>query len=164
MNIHWKIFNVLNLICLTLVTGFFVLPIIQHPYPVNDLLDTFFYVITGFVMLIVIINCLHNIFLTRLLDSTQKLTATRKVFYWILLLLFMIVILVFAYSFVEHLATVFTQTGAYQSYFKPRLFTESLSVTVTGFYIIVMQIKLFRKIKNHSRQELDDSIDEIGTE
>lgn len=164
MNKHWKIFNVINLICLTLVISLVGLPHFNDPYPLADIRDIFLYVLIALIPVTVISNCLHNIFLTRIYAAGKGLSTIRKIFFWILLTLFTIIVLFFLFQFLSSLYFRLKYTGAYRSPdFKSRIFIELLSFSVTGFYIIVMQVILFFRIKRFYRQKLDSFIDEIGS-
>lgn len=164
MNIHWKIFNVVNLICLALTTSFFVWRLGAFYRPLNDSADFLFYGILLSVFLAVIIDCVNNIFLTRLHADGRNLTLTRKICFWILLILFVGAISLFAYNTAYVTWRYFRYTGAYKPYFNQRYLMHVLSISVTGLYIIIMQIVLFFRIRSSYRQAIKDTISEIGSQ
>jgi hypothetical protein len=163
MNIHWKIFNVINMIHLVMVTGIFLWPFfLGFGSSFSDPRDIIFFVFLVLVVFTVIINCLHNISLTRVLAAGRKLTTLRKVGFWILLILFAAVVFLFIQQLFVQLSVRFTR--AYIPRSNTNNLIKALSISLTGVYIIVMQMILFSSIKNAYRQNLDDSINEIGTE
>jgi hypothetical protein len=143
--------------------GFFALPLFSRPHPLNKITDIFFYLIIFLMLLIVITNCLHNIFLTKVYAAGGRLTTIKKTGFWILLILFTTIVLAFTYQFFISLSLRRRYTGAYRPYFNLRIFAQTLSISITGFYIIAMQVILFFSIKRSYRQELDNSIDELGS-
>ncbi len=161
MNAHWRIFNILNLICLTLYTSFVVWPIFERP-PLDLLHHKLFYLINLLVLLIVVVNCIHNIILTGILASERYFTLIRKIFFWILYTLFTAVILVIVYFIPDVLLYYFREKGTLLESFNLRQVVQMLSILATGLYIIVMQIILFFKIKRSYRRGLNNSVDEIG--
>jgi hypothetical protein len=163
MNLHWKIFNVINLICLTLVISLFVQDIFNFSRSLDDISDVFSYVVVCLIPIIVVTNCLHNISLTKIYTTGEKLTSFRKVYFWILLSLFLIIVFGAIFQFIFGLTIKIQYSGYYQAPFIYRILLQLLSVSITGLYIIVMQLRIFFKIKSSSRQELDNSINQLGT-
>ena len=163
MNIHWKIFNVINFICLTLIISLIGWPLFKNSRPLNNAIDLVFYVFVILIPMVVTINCLHNLSLTKVYTASEKLTIIRKISFWILLALFTLIILACIYQFFNTLHILMKSTGAYKPYLNLRIFIQVLSISVTGIYIILMQVNLFFKINRSYRQGLDNFIDEIGS-
>ena len=161
MNTHWKIFNIVNLTCISLVTSLFIWPILRDS-DLSASTNRFFYIVGLSILLVVTANCLHNISLTRLLTVERNLTLTRKIFFWILCILFSAVILVFAYqtpdAFLHYY--LFRETP-HTSYLRPAI--HILSISITGLYTMAMQIILFYRIRKYYRQGIKDTIDGMGS-
>jgi hypothetical protein len=164
MNTHWKIFNVINLICLVLVSTFFIWPDISGFHSLDNSQDVSFYSVIIIIWLIVICNSLHNIFLTKIYASCEKLTLFRKVCFWVLLSLFSMIVLGLTFQFIVGLSLRIKYSAAYRPYLNYSTLLKFLSVSLTGLYIIVMQIILFFRIKRSYVQSLDNFIDEIGSQ
>jgi hypothetical protein len=163
MNIHWKIFNVLNLICLVLVVGYFGFPFITR-FEYASTRENSFYISLLFFLLTVGINCLHNISLSRMLAAGKKMGLGRKIFFWIMLTLFAFIAAVFTYLAIVQFEERLGNPRQYRYYYNMRSFIQVISIAVTSIYVTVMQIILFFKISGSYKQEIEQSINEIGTE
>ena len=162
MNTHWKIFNIINLICLTLVISCCSQALFINPQPVNTFRGNFFYSFIIIAIIVVIINCLHNIFLTRLCVDSRRMIFTRQIFFWILLSVFAGIISLFIFYTSLEIYLRFQFTGGYKRSGGLRYFKQFVSISVTGLYIIIAQVILFFRIKRSYQHRLDNSIDEIG--
>jgi|GEM_PF-5108404 len=163
MNIYWKIFNIVNLICLTLVAYFLALPFLAGRYHLNNSKDFFLYAIVILMILAVVFNCLHNIYLTRLCTNRARMSLTRKIWFWTLLALFAAVMWLFIYYTCEAIFFRLKFTGAYKPTSSIKYFKQMSSISITGLYIIIAQIILFFRIKQSYMKEVKDTISEIGS-
>ncbi len=162
MNTHWKIFNIVNLICIILIVGFFSVNLYLNPFPIDRPSDNFFYVALVLIILVVTANCLHNIFLTKFCAASERMKVGRKVFFWILLILFAGIISFFvylAYDEINHQLKYYTHWHN----FRLNYLLQFLSISATGLYISGAQVALFFRIKRSYRQGLDNFVDEIGS-
>lgn len=165
MNIHWKIFNVINFICLTLVISYCAWAVFANPPSIDTLTGKLFYGFIIIAILAVTINCLHNVFLTRLYADSSRMTTNRQIFFWFLLVIFAGVISLFIYySWLELYLRLINMHGAYKRMGGVRYFTQFLSISISGLYIIVAQVILFFRIKRSYRLGLNNSVAEIGNE
>ena len=162
MNTHWKIFNIVNLICLTFVISIFAWPLFTHPGSIHTLRDKVFYAVVIIIILVVIINCLHNIFLTRLCADGGRMTLTRQIFFWILLVLFAVIMSLFIYNTCQEVYFRFYYKGPYRRAGGLLYFNQFVSLSVTGLYLVIAQIILFFTIRKSYRCRLDNSVNEIG--
>src|SRR4051812_10572099 len=135
MNIHWKIFNIVNLICLTLIARFLAWPLFT--YSLNNFKDKLFFTIVMITILVVVINCLHNIFLTKKLAMQGNLRLTRKIFFWVFFILFSTIISIVVYNTPETLRFYFKNRNTLGETFRLRQSILILSISVTGLYIMV---------------------------
>jgi len=162
MNSHWKIFNVINIICLTLIVGFISWNLYQTPFTVERPSDNFFYVIIFLIIAVVTINCLHNVFLTKLYAAGDKMKLGRKILFWILLLLFATLISFFSYlTYVEIDQQL--KPDIYPRNYRLKYLLQFLSISATGLYIIGAQLILFFRIRRSYRQRIKNTINEIGS-
>lgn len=162
MNIHWKIFNVVNFICLTLVISCCARSIFAGTISADTLRGKLYYAFIITAILVVVINCLH-VYLTRLCFNGERLTLTRQIFFWVQLVLFIGVMSLFIYYTSLEIYLRFRFTGGYKRMGGLRYFNQFLSISVSGLYIIVTQAILFFTTKRSYRQQLNNSIDKIGS-
>ena len=164
MNTNWKIFNILNLICLVMITGFFVWRFSSDIQPINNSVDVFFYGVLASIWLTVIINCIHNISLTRLLTEGRNLSLSRKIFFWLLLILFAAVVIFYGFLTATEIQRYFYQPdGAYNYQVSLKYFIQIISISIVGIYIVIGQIILFFKIRRSYGQGIKETIEEIGS-
>jgi len=164
MNTHWKIFNIVNLICLTLVISCCGWTVFTNPQSIDTVRGKLFYAFIIVAILVVTLNSLHNIFLTRLYTYSGRMTLTRQVFFWLLLVVFAGVMSLFIYYTSLELYLRFEYMHSpYKRMGGVRYFKQFLSISVTGLYIIVAQSILFFKIKHSYRQKVKDTINDIGS-
>lgn len=163
MNLHWKIFKIANLICLALITIFFIWPIITQP-ALTSKIRNYFYAIIILINATAIINCVLNISLVNILVSGERLTLKRKILFWIFLVLFAATVLLFGYGFCHELLRILNyKTGGYKPHISWWNLMIPLFISITGIYVIIVQIVIFFKKESAYRKSLDQFIDEIGS-
>lgn len=162
MNTHWKIFNIINVICLTLVTICCGSIFFNGLQQVNSRASNLFYAFIIVIILIAIINCLHNIHLTQLYANGGEIILRRGIFFWMLFVPFTGVISFFIYYTTLDIYIRFHFTGAYKRIGGIRFSKQFLAISFMGLYIVIAQVILFNRIKKSYRLRSYDSINEIG--
>lgn len=163
MNTHWKIFNIINLICLTLVVSCCSQVLFSYTQSLNTGRPKMFFALTIIMLLVVVINCLHNLFLTRFCTDGREMTFKRRIFFWILFIFFAGIMSLFIYYTSKEIYFQFRFTGAYKPIGGLRYFKQFLFISVTGLYIMIAQVLLFFTIKRLHQRRLDNSVAEIGS-
>jgi len=159
MNTHWKIFNIVNLICLTLIIGFISVNLYFYERPS----DYLFYVVIFSIILVVTTNCIHNISLTKLCVTGEKMILGRKILFWILLILFAAIIFFFVYLTYDEIERDL-RYNTYGRKVRLKYLLQFLSISVTGLYISGAQVVLFFKTRRSYQSLLSSSVDEIGNQ
>jgi hypothetical protein len=156
-----KIFRLLNIIHIVLIVFLFGFTFYFNPVSFED--KYIFAIISG-IPLIIIANCANNISLCSSHATAKFFTTGRKIFFWLLFLLFILLtaILVFAiYKNIQSLI-MFSNQGnaiAFVDIFK---FIILLLTICNGFYIIIYQFYFFFSIKRRLKLQFDTLIKEIG--
>jgi hypothetical protein len=170
MPIKWKIFKIIQFTALVIFTPVILLDIygiFTKPVSRNDF--------NGFVlgqaifMLITFIYCGNILFnlklLTVILIKNQADTSNRRVS-TILLILFILILIIFAIVFPSVLYTKFVLSRAYAEPAEPFFFYFLLYLfvlIVMGIYISIMQVKLLRLIGHHKKDRVNSIIESIGS-
>ncbi len=156
-----KIFRLLNIIHIVLIIFLFVFTFYYNPISFEDK-----YIVATIlgIPLIIIANCASNINLSSSYATSKFLTTTRKIFFWLFFILFILLtaILVFAiYKNIQWLIK-FSNEGNAINFVDLFKFILLLLTTCNGFYIIIYQFYFFFSSKKRLKLQFDTLIKEIG--
>jgi hypothetical protein len=156
MDTKWKIFRVINTIEIVLFGFDFLSGYYFNPLHFHNASDYVSFALQLLFLFIITANCINNISLIDLYSRNLKIARSKKIFFWILFALFLLVNLFF--GMVDVLVMYYGLNATIVLY----KVIANLLVCIIGIYILINQTKLFKTIKKAYKESTIAIVDGIG--
>ncbi len=165
MKTKWKIFRVINIIEISLISSLIGFVLYVTPLPMNDFND--FLVLSFFLSLplVTFLNGFQNLQLVRIESDGFGMSVRNKLFFWCITGLFFVVVVLFLVGFIAALLDI-TKPSPYKNQdITPGIISILLAgaiIILNGSYILVLQISLFVQIRRNEKTKTLSTVEEIG--